>query len=136
MSRKIIEVTLTSYWPRDVHTDAERRMEGEDKDRSGKRTLISLQQHLADPVKFPWCDMAGDWTLWPYGQLILLLDLHKDAKFRITDTGKNFFGKNKKYRNPGCEPLDICVETRANNIGPLRAIATIVEGDDLTHLHR
>lgn len=130
MNRRDVPVTLTSYWPWDVRTRAEQLMEGEPKDRHGRR-LHTLQDHLADPVAHPYVSVAGDWTLWPYGQRIELPDVHPSAVFRIVDTGGHFVGKNKVYRNPGCEPLDICVQTRHDNIGPKVSVAHVVDGDHL-----
>lgn len=126
MTRKVIPVTLTSYWPFDVRGASEAKMEGGWKDRRGHR-LITLQEHLEDPITWPYVSVAGDYTVWPYGIRIALPDVHATAIFRVVDTGGHFFGKGKVWRNEGHEPLDICVQTRANNIGPVISTAYVID---------
>lgn len=135
-----IPITITSYWPFDVHTDAERRMEGGEHDRKG-RMLHTLQDHIEDPLAHPYVSLAGDYTVFRDGQRLVIPALGEpseewqgrtgEAQYvaRVVDTGGHFYGPNKVYRNPGHEPIDVCVRTRAESIPMQRATALVVEGD-------
>lgn len=128
-----IFVNLTTYCPYQSGLSPEQqRIEGGKTDPKGNR-LITLEEHIADPVANPYCSCSGDKTLWAYGQRVLLPSLgtpsaewqqasgETDYVFRVVDTGGNFTGAGKVYRHPtagnpsgpglvgGWEPLDICV---------------------------
>lgn len=90
------------------------RREGGKNDRE-RQPLITLEQHRADPVRYPYASVAADLVLQgrrvPYGARIYIEALPRDV-LRIVDTGGNFFtdaskGTQKKIREPGHEPLDI-----------------------------
>lgn len=122
---------LTGYWPfKTGLTPEERKMEGGVNDRMG-RPLIALEQHLADPVKYPYVSVAGDDKIWPYGQRIQI-DFWPNAVFRVVDTGGNFRGINKVYRVVGAEPLDIC-QLSSEVKKPTTAQVKIIPGDTLIH---
>lgn len=124
-----VPVTLTGYYPFDpTLTLAEKKVEGGIHNPRGL-LLITLQQHLADPVKYPYCSVAGDGARWQYGQRLIISSLSPTAVFRVVDTGGNFFGPGKVIRNVGREPLDICVQLRSNSIGPIPSTVVLVEGD-------
>lgn len=118
---------LTGYWPfKEGLSTKERLMEGGKKDRMSK-PLIALEQHLQDPVKYPYVSVAGDWKIFPYGQR-LIIDAWPGAVFRVVDTGGNFFGAKKVYRIAGYEPLDIC-QWSSDVKKPTTASVKIVPGD-------
>jgi hypothetical protein len=127
-----IPVTLTAYFP--INSG----VEGGPNDCKG-RPLITLQQHLADPQTYPYASVAGDCTIWPDGQRIILPDVNPDAVFRIVDTGGHFHGLPcdagctqshcKCFRNPGYEPFDVCLDPGSGSIFST-STATIVDGDD------
>ena len=104
---------LTEYHP-DTPASAGRwvlRREGGRFDRSGQKVLnITLEQHRADPLRYPYASVAADLILQgrevPYGVRVYIEALPNDV-LRIVDTGGNFFGSDKKIREPGHEPLDI-----------------------------
>jgi hypothetical protein len=116
---------LTGYWPFSA-TAAEKLMEGGTDDRKGNplHTLEDFQNGDAEFVS-----VSGDYTIFPYGQRITI-DEWPDVVFRIVDTGSHFHGSGKVYREPGREPLDICVASSATAITP-DAIATLIPGDTL-----
>lgn len=118
---------LTGYWPYQAGlSDAQRLMEGghTDKDSHPLYTLEMYQRGEA-----PYVSVAGDDSIWPYGQRIEI-DAWPGVVFRVVDTGGNFRGANKQYREAGREPLDICVDSSSSRV-PKRATVTIVEGDML-----
>lgn len=103
-------VRLTGYYPRASYaTAAEARMEGGQHDSQG-RSLITLQQHAADPLNYPYVSLAGDVITkvnpggrWFYGQRVLLPALGTPPPWwqqktgqryyigRLVDTGCHFF---------------------------------------------
>ena len=124
----VIKARLTGYWPFQANlSDAARTMEGGHNDRKGK-PLITLEQHLANPSKYPYVAVSGDDKIWPYGQR-LSIDAWPNAVFRVVDTGGNFRGAGKVYRIMGYEPLDICVNTSKTAV-PNTANVKIVPGDN------
>lgn len=119
---------LTGYWPYQAGlSDAAKKMEGGHNDRKG-RPLITLEQHMSDPVRYPYVSVAGDTAVWPYGQRIEL-DAFPGVVFRVVDTGGHFRGAGKVYRMVGYEPLDICVDS-SKTPKPNTAVARIVHGDN------
>jgi len=122
-----LNVRLTGYWPFAAKTDTEKRMEGGKRDRKQK-PLYTLEQHLADPQKYPYVSVAGDDAVWPYGQRITFAEW-PNAVFRVVDTGRNFRGSTKVYRVLGHEPLDICVTDSKTKL-PKTTSARIVVGDN------
>jgi hypothetical protein len=124
-----IPVRCTGYWPfQEGLTPAQRLMEGGHNDRTGKR-LQTLEDFQAGKVDY--VSVAGDWTIWPYGQRISL-PMWPGVVFRIVDTGGNFFGVKKVYRVTGREPLDICVASHATKVYALQD-ATVYPGDHFGH---
>ena len=118
---------LTGYYPFIANLTAkERKMEGGVNDRTG-RPLIAIEQHLMDPVRYPYVSVSGDPEIFPYGQRIII-DAWPNAIFRVVDTGDNFSGAKKVYRIAGYEPLDICQLT-SDFKKPTTASAKIVPGD-------
>lgn len=102
---------LTEFHP-DAPASAGRkvlRREGGKKDRK-RQPLITLEQHRADPLRYPYASVAADLVLQgrtvPYGARVYIEALPRDV-LRIVDTGQNFYGDGKKIREPGHEPLDI-----------------------------
>lgn len=107
---------LTEYHP-DTPASAGKkavRREGGKLDRQ-KQPLITLEQHRADPLRYPYVSVSADLVLQgrvvPYGARIFIEALPRDV-LRIVDTGGHFFtdaAKNaeKVIREPGHEPLDI-----------------------------
>lgn len=124
-----VAVHTTGYWPyQEGLTAAERKMEGGVTDRRGNK-LFTLEQHLSDPVTFPYVSVAGDYTIWPYAQRISL-SAWPNAIFRVVDTGGHFFGAKKVYRVSGEEPLDIAVNSSKTVVPKSGVIATIFTGDN------
>lgn len=124
----VFRARLTGYWPYQKGlSDTARKMEGGTNDRKGK-PLITLEQHLKDPVRYPYVSVAGDTDVWPYGQRIEL-DAWPGVVFRVVDTGGHFRGAGKVYRMVGYEPLDICVESSKTE-KPNTATARIIRGDN------
>jgi hypothetical protein len=115
-------VRLTEY-----HPDApakERKLEGGKNDRK-KVPLITLEQHLADPARFPYAAVASDLVLHgapvAYGTRVYLTLADPrlaGAVFRLVDTGGHFLEprypgdpeRDKQIRVPGHEPLDIATK--------------------------
>lgn len=103
-----VPVRLTTYYPYKAGlTEAQRRMEGGVRDRK-RRPIITLEQHLADPARYPYVSVAGDFNIWPDGQRLSLREF-PGAVLRVVDTGGRFFGAGKVFRVAGREPLDIAV---------------------------
>jgi hypothetical protein len=125
MSSDDFPCRLTGYWPFSA-TAAEKLMEGgtNDRKRNPLHTLEDFQNGDAEFVS-----VSGDYTIFPYGQRIAI-DEWPDVIFRIVDTGSHFHGAGKVYREPGREPLDICVASSATPITP-DAVATLFPGDTL-----
>lgn len=118
-------VRCTGYWPfKEGLTPAERQMEGGTKDRHGN-PLHTLEDYQAGAA--PFVSVSGDYSIFPYGQRITI-DEWPDVIFRVVDTGSHFHGAGKVYREPGREPLDICVASSSTPIVP-DATATIIPGD-------
>lgn len=118
-----LNVYLTGYWPfQGGLSAAERLMEGGVTDRKSN-PLHTFEDHRDDPANHPYCSCAGDYTLWSYGQLISLptfgtpsddwkaITGEENYLFRVVDTGGHFFGPGKVYRQPGYEPIDVCVDS-------------------------
>ena len=115
-------VRLTEY-----HPDApakERKLEGGKNDRR-KVPLITLEQHLADPARFPYVAVASDLILHgapvAYGTRVYLTLADPRlaaAVFRLVDTGGHFLEprypgdpeRDKQIRVPGHEPLDVATK--------------------------
>jgi hypothetical protein len=121
-----VHVRATGYWPYTALPD-ERKMEGGTNDRKGK-PIITLEQHQADPAKYPYVSVSGDLDIWPYGQRISI-DAWPGAVFRVVDTGSHFHGSGKVYRVVGYEPLDIAVQSSQTPV-PKLVTATIYPGDN------
>lgn len=111
---------LTEYYP-DLPSSAskeERRREGGANARDPSIPVITLDQHRADPVRYPFATVAADIQLGRtirkgFGPRVYFAAFPKDT-FRIYDTGGNFTGDGKK---PGLgEPFDIALSYS----GPLR----------------
>lgn len=127
-----VSARLTTYYPLQKGLTAEqRRMEGGPEGAAswtaqvdgkpkwsrvvdpatGKRVrLVTLEQHLGDPARYPWAAIAGDPSIWPFGQRVKIPEL-PGATFRVVDTGGHFYGADKVFRVVGREPLDVCVDT-------------------------
>lgn len=80
-----------------------------------QQPLVTLEQHRADPTRYPYASVAADLVIQgrqvPYGARIYLEALPRDV-LRIVDTGGHFFADptkhaEKKIREPGHEPFDI-----------------------------
>lgn len=116
-------VNLTDYCPFQAGLSAaQQKMEGGPTDARDK-PLHTLEDHLADPDAHPYCSVAGDLTIWRYGQRVELPSVHPTAVFRVVDTGGHFHGeiwdveqqgqvppnfRGKVIRHTGYEPLDVC----------------------------
>jgi hypothetical protein len=123
-----IKVHLTHYYPWDVKTDAERKMEGAPVDRK-KNPLYTVEDFLAG--KASYVSLAGDYTIFPYGQKMLVPWGDKTLVGRVTDTGGHFHGVNKVFRVVGEEPIDVCVFSRENHPPKSSVTAQVVIGDTL-----
>ena len=138
-------VRLTEY-----HPDApakERKMEGGKNDRK-KVPLVLLEQHLADPVRFPYVAVASDLVLHgalvPYGTRVYLTLADPrlaGVVFRLVDTGGHFLEarypgdpeRDKQIRVPGHEPLDIATQWKNGTwkLSGRLAVARIDRSDTL-----
>jgi hypothetical protein len=127
-----INLRLTGYWPYQEGLSAEERlMEGGTNDRRG-RALITYEMWKSDPESYPYVSLAGDYTLWPDGQLIEIPWVDGTiVPGRVVDTGSHFYGAGKVYREPGYEPIDVCVDSSRTQI-PRLVTATIPEGNNFT----
>lgn len=123
-----IKVHLTHYYPWDVRTDAERKMEGAPVDRK-KNPLHTVEDYLAG--KSDHVSLAGDYTIFPYGQKMLIPWGDKTLVGRVTDTGGHFHGMGKVFRVMGAEPIDVCVLSRDNHPPKSTVDAQVVVGDTL-----
>jgi hypothetical protein len=121
-----VPLRLTHYYPFAAATAAERKMEGGTNDRKG-RPLRTVEDFLAG--KSEYVSLAGDWTLWPDGQKILIPWGDKTLVGRVVDTGGHFFGSKKVIRATGYEPIDVCVFDKNNR--PPKSLVTgrVVSGD-------
>lgn len=135
-----LPVNLTGYWPFVSSLSAkERKMEGGVNDRKGHR-LHTLQEHMSDPIAHPYVSLAGDYTIFKYGQRLIIPALGTPSEewkqitgenyyiARVVDTGGHFFGPNKVIRHPGFEPIDVCVQD-SHSWTTRQAYAHLVEGD-------
>jgi hypothetical protein len=125
--RGLVKLRLTGYWPYSARED-ERQMEGGVTDRKGK-PLYTLEQHKADPARYPYVSLAGDYALWPYGQRVVIPELGENLVFRVVDTGGHFHGASKLYRMVGAEPVDVCVNSSKTKL-PTSVTARIIPGDN------
>ncbi len=112
---------LTGYWPFTA-TPAEVSMEGGTNDRKGN-PLHTLEDFQSGNASF--VSVSGDPTIFPYGQR-LSIDYWPDVVFRVVDTGSHFTGPTKVYRQPGVEPLDICVASSQTFV-PVNASVTTLD---------
>lgn len=133
-------VRLTEY-----HPDApakERKREGGKNDRK-KVPLITLEQHLADPARFPYVAVASDLVLHgapvAYGTRVYLTLADPRlarAVFRLVDTGGHFLEprypgdpeRDKQIRVLGHEPLDVAT-TWKNDTWKLSGQLTVARID-------
>jgi hypothetical protein len=124
-----IEVHLTCYWPFEAGlTAAERKMEGDPVDRK-KNPLHTVEDFLAG--KSDHVSLAGDYTIFPYGQKILIPWGDKTLVGRVTDTGGHFHGAGKLFRVLGAEPIDVCVFSKDLHPPKTTVDAQVVIGDTL-----
>lgn len=121
-----LKVHLTHYYPWDVHTDAERKMEGAPVDRK-KNPLHTVEDFLAG--KSNYVSLAGDYTLWPYGQKVIVPWGDHSLTGRVVDTGGHFHGLGKVFRVIGAEPIDVCVFSRDNHPPRSTVEVQVVVGD-------
>lgn len=119
-----VAIHATGYWPKSARPD-ERTMEGGLKDRLGK-PLFTLEEFQAG--KAPYVSVAGDDSIWPYGQRIAV-NAWPGVTFRVVDTGGGFRGINKRFRVVGEEPLDFCVDSSKTFVPKKNVTATIFPGD-------
>jgi hypothetical protein len=126
-----IKVRLTHYYPYQAGlTTKQRLMEGKPVDRKG-RPLTTLEQHFDDPAAHPFVDLAGDPSIFPYGQKLLVPWGDRTAVGRVTDTGGHFHGVGKLVRAIGYEPLDVCVATSSDHPPKTLVTAQAIVGDHL-----
>lgn len=122
-------VHATGYWPFQAGlSDAARKMEGAPVDRKGLplHTVEDFFSGKSDHVS-----VAADYTIFPYGQKVIVNWFDKTVTGRITDTGGHFHGSKKIYRVTGEEPLDFCVASSATPVPKKDVVAKIVAGDTL-----
>lgn len=137
-----VKLNLTGYWPfNPTAGGSNAKLEGGPHDYMG-HDLHTLEDFLAGNARYVSC--AGDKKLWHYGQRIIIPTLGPDVIFRVVDTGGNFNGApitpaqkaagstGKVIRNPGYEPVDVCVAgpsslTAQGGSGPVDAFR--VDGD-------
>lgn len=139
-----VALHLTGYWPfKPGMTEEQRRMEGGVQGAAvwqgkkaidpatGKRhNLVTVEQHLSDPSKYPFVSLSGDPEVWPWGQRILIPWIDgRTVVGRVVDTGANFKGLGKVYRVLGEEPIDVCVTSPKTKV-PSSVIAQIIPGDN------
>jgi hypothetical protein len=125
-TRGKVKIRATGYWPYSARED-EKKMEGGTNDRLG-HPIITLEQHLSNPTRYPYVSVSGDDAIWPAGQRISI-DAWPSAVFRVVDTGSHFRGAGKIIRVTGYEPLDIAVNSSKTTV-PKLVIATIYPGDN------
>lgn len=141
-----VKLRLTGYWPFTARAD-EKQMEGGVFDRKmpsayknqpnsqqyKDHVLHTVEQHLADPVNVPFVSLSGDYTIWPYGQKVIIPWANgRTVIGRVVDTGSHFFGAGKIYRVAGEEPIDVCVNS-SETVVPKNVTAQIVPGDNFEH---
>jgi hypothetical protein len=119
---------VTGYWPFQEGLSAtERKMEGAPVDRKGA-PLHTIEDFLSG--KSDHVSVSGDYTIFPYGQKILIPWGPTTLTGRITDTGSHFHGILKVFRLPGTEPLDLCVASSKTPIVNRTPTVSIVPGDN------
>lgn len=121
-----VKVRLTHYYPFAAVTEAEKKMEGGTKDRKS-RPLRTVEDFLSG--RSDYVSLAGDHTLWPDGQKLLVPWGDKTLVGRVVDTGGNFYGSKKVIRAQGYEPIDVCVFDRGNKPPKNLVTARVVPGD-------
>lgn len=140
-SRKIIPdkpARLTEYYPDlpDTASKAQKELEGGAVARDRSIPVISLDQHRADPARYPFATVAADDALEGrkiragYGPRVYFAAFPTDV-FRIYDTGSHFRGKTKK---PGLgEPFDLAVSYSGPLKGTIGRTLTVyaVDWDDV-----
>lgn len=123
---------LTEYYP-DLPASAsaaQRLQEGGPYARDKTIPIITLDQHRADPEKYPFVTVAADTNLEGrtlkvgFGPRVYFAAFPNDT-FRIYDTGGNFKGSKKKP-GPG-EPFDIAL----SYYGLRGSIGRILTGYDI-----
>lgn len=122
------DARVTGYWPFQAGLSAaERKMEGAPVDRKGA-PLHTIEDFLAG--KSDHVSVSGDYTVFPYGQKILIPWGNTTLTGRVTDTGSHFHGILKVFRIPGREPLDLCVASSQTPILNRTPTVSIVPGDN------
>jgi hypothetical protein len=121
-----VALRLTGYWPFTARPD-EVKMEGGLKDRKGN-PLHTVEDFFAG--KSDHVSLSGDYTIWPYGQKVLIPWGDRTVVGRVTDTGSHFHGAGKLIRAVGYEPMDVCVYSSATKIPNVKVDARIVPGDN------
>jgi len=139
-----VALHLTGYWPfKPGLTDAQRLMEGGvqgaavwqgrkaiDPSTGKRHNLVTVEQHLSDPSKYPFVSLSGDDDIWPFGQKIIIPWIGgRTVVGRVVDTGGHFRGAGKVYRTFGEEPIDVCVTSSSTKV-PSSVIAQIIPGDN------
>lgn len=155
---QVLPVRLTGYYPFKNYTSAaEAAMEGGPHDASGRqRLLITLQQHLRDPRRYPYASASGDLISaanpdgrFAYGQRVIIPALGENVIIRIVDTGSHFYGPifdatqpgavvpktskrnpRKVIRTAGHEPIDVACDVGQGFSGKLSTLR-VVPGDVL-----
>lgn len=140
----MVKIRVTGYWPFSARDD-EKTMEGGvygaaawhgkrvvDPGTGKRAYLVTVEQHLADPTRYPYVSLSGDPDVWPWGQKILIPWTNgRTVTGRVVDTGGHFTGMSKIYRITGVEPLDICVQSSKTEVPkPPTVTAKIVAGDN------
>jgi hypothetical protein len=125
-TRGQVTLKLTHYWPFTARPD-EQLMEGAPVDRKGQ-PLHTVEDFLAG--KSDYVSLAGDYTIFPYGQKILIPWGNKTLVGRVVDTGGHFHGGSKLYRVTGAEPIDVCVFDRKSAPPKSVVVGKIVAGDN------
>ena len=129
MSGRAIPIFVTSYWPsQSGMSAAQQLMEGGQNDRKGKplHTLQDAQAGIA-----PYCSVACDYTVFPYGLAVKIPSIDPSVTFRLVDTGGHFYGSGKVTRLPGHEPFDICVVSSAEHAPGGAATAYVPDETDV-----
>lgn len=109
---------LTTFYP--DAPPSQRKLEGGPLAR-GRYPILTAEQHLSDPVKYPFIVVAADLelegkTLRPGFGPRIHFRAWPTWVFRIFDTGGAFYGKGKRIRDADYEPFDIAT----NYSGTLR----------------
>jgi hypothetical protein len=117
----IVRVRLTEYWPfQKGMSEKQKKMEGGTKDRKGN-PLYALEDYLEGDA--PYVSLACDFKggapgnvkeFREYGYQCWIpalqqkLGRNESIIFRLVDTGRLFYGKGKKIKVAGREPIDVC----------------------------